>query len=75
MAACCACRAVLPATVPACQLHLATTMDTLSWSLTGLVGAALSGYVAALFGSATCFLLVSVGRGLAVHINGMCLVV
>lgn len=39
------------------QLHLATTLETFSWSLTGAVGAAIGGALASRLGNSTCFLI------------------
>jgi hypothetical protein len=51
-------KALIPLTVPQSQLHLATTIDSFAWSLTGAVGASVGGLVASRLGNATCFLLV-----------------
>ncbi|GAB4816866.1 hypothetical protein N2152v2_003912 [Parachlorella kessleri] len=50
-------KALIPLTVPQSQLHLAMTIDSFAWSLTGAVGASIGGVVASKLGNATCFLL------------------
>lgn len=49
---------MIPLTVPPSQLHLATTIDSFAWSLTGAVGGSAGGFVASRLGNSTCFLLV-----------------
>ncbi len=41
-------KALLPTLVPARQLHLATTIDSFAWSVTGAVGASIGGLVSRL---------------------------
>lgn len=48
-------RAILPVLVPESELHLATTLETFSWSLTGAVGAAVGGGIASKLGNSACF--------------------
>lgn len=50
-------KAIVPVLVPESQLHLATTLETFSWSLTGALGAALGGAIASKLGNASCFLI------------------
>jgi MFS family permease len=50
-------KAIVPALVPREQLHLAATLETFSWSLTGALGAGLGGLIASRLGNATCFLM------------------
>jgi len=50
-------RAILPVLVPESELHLATTLETFSWSLTGAVGAAVGGGIASKLGNSACFLM------------------
>jgi predicted MFS family arabinose efflux permease len=50
-------RAILPVLVPESELHLATTLETFSWSLTGAVGAAVGGGIASKLGNSACFLI------------------
>jgi predicted MFS family arabinose efflux permease len=50
-------KAIVPVLVPEAQLHLATTLETFSWSLTGAVGAAVGGYIASKLGNSACFLI------------------
>ena len=54
-------KAIVPVLVPPEHLHLATTLDTFAWSLTGAVGAAVGGALASRLGPAACFLLVGEG--------------
>lgn len=49
-------KAMLPVVVPEADLHLATTIDSFAWSLTGAVGATLGGVAASRLGNRTCFL-------------------
>jgi len=50
-------KAIVPVLVPKSQLHLATTLETFSWSLTGAVGAAAGGAIASRLGNSACFLI------------------
>jgi hypothetical protein len=50
-------RAVVPVLVAPADLHLATTLETFSWSITGAVGAAAGGFIAAKVGNSACFIL------------------
>lgn len=50
-------RAIVPVLVRPPELHLATTLETFSWSLTGAVGAALGGTIASRLGREACFLI------------------
>lgn len=50
-------RALLPQIVPRSQLHLATTIDSWSWSLMSAVGSSLGGLAASKLGSSACYLL------------------
>lgn len=50
--------ALVPVLVPASDLHLATTIDSFAWSVTGAVGASIGGVVASRLGKQACFLLV-----------------
>ncbi len=54
-------KALVPVLVPASQLHLAATVDSWAWSITGAVGASVGGVVASKLGKSACFLVVSVG--------------
>jgi hypothetical protein len=56
-------KALVPVLVPAADLHLATTIDSFAWSITGAVGASLGGLLASKLGKPTCFLIVSRGGG------------
>ncbi|PRW58840.1 major facilitator superfamily MFS_1 [Chlorella sorokiniana] len=49
-------KALVPVLVPADQLHLATTIDSFAWSITGAVGASVGGVVASRLGVSACFL-------------------
>ena len=51
---------MLPVAVAPSDLHLATTIDSFAWSLTGAIGAGLGGLVASRLGNSACYLLVSV---------------
>lgn len=57
-------KALVPVLVPAADLHLATTIDSFAWSITGAVGASAGGVVASRLGNQACFLVVSWGRPL-----------
>ena len=58
---CCVCRRALePMIVPRHQLHLATTLDTLAWSVTLAVGAALGGAFVSKLGTTASFCIDSV---------------
>lgn len=57
-------KALVPVLVPASQLHLAATVDSWAWSITGAVGASVGGVVASKLGKSACFLVVSVGDDL-----------
>ena len=48
-------RALTPNLVPRHRLHLATTLDSFAWSLTGAVGSSLGGLAASKFGVQACF--------------------
>lgn len=48
-------RALTPSLVPRHRLHLATTLDSFAWSLTGAVGSSLGGLAASKFGVQACF--------------------
>ena len=50
-------RAILPVLVPQEDLHMATTLETFSWSLTGALGAAVGGTIASKLGNSACFLI------------------
>lgn len=50
-------KAIVPVLVPPEQLHLAATLETFSWSLTGALGAAVGGWIASRLGNSTCFLI------------------
>jgi hypothetical protein len=50
-------RAIVPVLVAPADLHLATTLETFSWSITGAVGAAAGGFIAAKVGNSACFIL------------------
>ena len=43
--------------MPESELHLATTLETFSWSLTAALGAAVGGAIASKLGNAACFLI------------------
>ncbi|KAL4437964.1 hypothetical protein ABPG77_004185 [Micractinium sp. CCAP 211/92] len=49
-------KALVPVLVPASQLHLAATVDSWAWSITGAVGASVGGVVASKLGKSACFL-------------------
>ena len=51
-------KALVPVLVPADSLHLATTIDSFAWSITGAVGAGVGGVVASRLGLPTCFVVV-----------------
>ena len=51
-------KALVPVLVPARDLHLATTIDSFAWSITGALGASVGGVVASRFGIPACFLMV-----------------
>lgn len=48
-------RALTPNLVPRHRLHLATTLDSFAWSLTGAIGSSLGGLAASKFGVQACF--------------------
>jgi len=48
-------RAITPSLVPRKALHLATTLDSFAWSLTGALGSSLGGLAASKIGTAACF--------------------
>lgn len=50
-------RALTPSLVPRNLLHLATTIDSFAWSLTGALGASLGGLAASKLSVNACFLL------------------
>ncbi|KAK9830078.1 hypothetical protein WJX72_009631 [[Myrmecia] bisecta] len=50
-------RALTPTIVPEHQLHLATTLDSFSWSVMGAFGASLGGWAVSRLGTSACFLL------------------
>jgi MFS family permease len=50
-------RAMLPVLVPVDQLHIATTIDSFAWSITGAIGGALGGLLASRLGTKACFLI------------------
>ncbi|PSC75896.1 MFS transporter [Micractinium conductrix] len=49
-------KALVPVLVPAADLHLAATIDSWAWSLTGAVGASVGGLVASRLGAPACFM-------------------
>ena len=49
-------KALLPLTVRGEDLHLATTIDSFAWSLTGALGATAGGVLASRLGNTACFL-------------------
>ena len=51
-------QAMIPVSVPPSQLHLATTIDSFAWSITGAFGAAAGGLLASRLGNSACYLLV-----------------
>lgn len=48
-------RALTPNLIPRHKLHLATTLDSFAWSVTGAVGSSLGGLAASQFGIQACF--------------------
>ncbi|KAL4425671.1 hypothetical protein ABPG75_009687 [Micractinium tetrahymenae] len=49
-------KALVPVLVPASELHLAATVDSFAWSITGAVGASVGGVAASKLGKSACFL-------------------
>ena len=50
-------KAIVPVLVPERHLHLATTLETFSWSLTGAIGGAVGGVITSKLGIVCCFLI------------------
>ena len=50
-------KAIVPVLVSPSQLHLASTLETFAWSLTGAFGASLGGTLASHLGNSMCFLI------------------
>lgn len=56
-------KALVPVLVPVADLHLATTIDSFAWSITGAVGASAGGVLASRLGVSACFMVVCGGEG------------